>query len=130
MTYMIVHEHVRKSIIDTKYTLHNALQKSTYLNQYKCISNNLTWQTHIDNICEKAKQTLARISPPQHQSTLTKTKIYSLSHSCKTPTGILFLSLFSLLWFWHLTNCGYSKEGCPLDDAWLWPYIQPNRYAR
>ena len=56
----VLHITKRKSIIDTKYTLHNTLLELVSSANYLgvTISNNPTWQTHIDNICKKAKQTL------------------------------------------------------------------------
>lgn len=56
----VLHITKRKSIIDTKYTLHNTLLESVPSAKYLgvTISNDLTWQKHIDNICKKANQTL------------------------------------------------------------------------
>ena len=50
----------RKTVIPTKYVLHNTTLETVTSAKYLgiTISNNLTWNTHIDNITTKANHTL------------------------------------------------------------------------
>ncbi len=56
----VIHITKRKTVIDTSYFLHNtkleAVSSAKYLGV--TISNDLTWNTHIDNITNKANRTL------------------------------------------------------------------------
>ncbi len=56
----VVHISKRKTPIDTCYLLHNTKLDSVTSAKYLgvTISNDLTWNTHIDNITKKANQTL------------------------------------------------------------------------
>ena len=56
----VIHITKRKTVIPTKYTLHNTILESVTSAKYLgiTISNDLTWNTHINNITKKANQTL------------------------------------------------------------------------
>lgn len=56
----VIHITKRKTEIDTKYTLHNTTLETVSSAKYLgvTISNDLTWNKHIDNITKKANQTL------------------------------------------------------------------------